>query len=253
MTASIIQCYPILDKDKAISGLSDSKTFLLMLDKFLDTTLNNNLLRLKIALDDFNYTNARIQCNMLMSSAGYLYALRVKAAAWLLSKSIEERKLDSLIENYGHLIKQCIYLKHHVICEGLTQEFVKTCNETPIEKETGSQKMSLEVPLSKYFEIVGVPPLDFEVCLVVPKSKFLEIPILHSGGTEIGIKNKKRVGIHVRTGSVACRSQKDQSLGQKKITRALPKKEEENINIKDMNKIKLETESPAQICTCNIF
>ncbi len=124
MSGLDIQTYPILDQGRAVKNLGNAELFESMLYQFVESSLNNNLLWIKISLDDLDYYNVRLHCNSLRSSAAYLYAMRIKIAAERISEAVELRNLISLINNYRELITECIHLRQYLLISTMSTKSI---------------------------------------------------------------------------------------------------------------------------------
>ncbi len=111
MSLDDVEALPVLDKEAAIKQLGDAALFETMMEGFNDMSLRKNLTGLKIAFDELDYFNIRLQAHSLNGTSGYLHAERVKTIAEKLQMDVDSQKVDSMFKDYPALIKQCVMLK----------------------------------------------------------------------------------------------------------------------------------------------
>lgn len=112
----------MLDKETAIKQLGDYSLFETMLEGFEEMSMRKALTGLKIAYDDLDYRNIRLQAHSLKGSSSYLHAERVRAIGEKLQADVDSQNLDSIFKDYPVLIKQCIALKKAIRFEVCRQK-----------------------------------------------------------------------------------------------------------------------------------
>ena len=111
MSIGHIDDLPVLDKDTAIKQLGDLDLFVTMMEGFEDMSLRKNLTSLKIALDELDYFNIRLQAHSLKGCSSYLRAERVRLVAEKLQSDVDKQQVEAVFKDYPILLKQCIILK----------------------------------------------------------------------------------------------------------------------------------------------
>lgn len=107
----------IMDKIVAIERLGDENLFFTMMEGFEDITMSKNLVDLKIAMEELDYSSIRAHSHSLKGAASYLGAERVYKAAEKLQLDIENRRTDKVFVDYATLIHECIMLKRIIRSE----------------------------------------------------------------------------------------------------------------------------------------
>ncbi len=128
MSVQEIEALPILDKETAIQQLDDADLFDTMLTGFEEMSMRRNLTELKIALDDIDYYNIRLNAHSLKGASSYLHAERVKTAAANMQLAVDSQKGEDIFKYYPILIKQCMILKRRIRQEACTKERNLICN-----------------------------------------------------------------------------------------------------------------------------
>ena len=157
---------PVLDKTNAIKQLGDAELFETMLEGFEEMSMRKNLIGIKIAIDELDYFNVRVQAHSLKGSASYVHAERVKTAAEKLYTDIDSKNVEGLFKDYPILVKQCIILKKTIRFEGC-------------KKKKGQFKdddTDFDIPLSKFYKIMKRSALDFDVMQISKPSTVPQIP-----------------------------------------------------------------------------
>ena len=122
MSTGNIEELQILNKQEAIDGLGGIELFESMLEGFEDLSLRKNLTALKIALDEIDYFNIRMQAHSLKGSSSYLRAERVTKLAERLQSDVEKQQAQEIFKDYSILVKQCILLKRMIRYEILKKD-----------------------------------------------------------------------------------------------------------------------------------
>ncbi len=122
MSVQEIESLPILDKATAIQQLDDAELFETMLMGFEEMSMRRNLTELKIAMDDVDYYNIRLNSHSLKGASSYLHAERVKTAAADVQFAVDNQKVDDIFKHYPILIKQCIVLKRAIRYEACAKD-----------------------------------------------------------------------------------------------------------------------------------
>lgn len=126
MSIEEIERLPILDKQTAIKHLDDEDLFETMLMGFEDMSMKKNLVELKIAMDDLDYYNIRLNSHSLKGASSYLHAERVREASAQIQFAVDYQKANDIFKFYPILIKQCIILKKKIRYEACLKESTKT-------------------------------------------------------------------------------------------------------------------------------
>ena len=122
MSIEEIERLPILDKLTAIKHLDDADLFDTMLMGFDDMSMKKNLVELKIAMDDVDYFNIRLNSHSLKGASSYLHAERVREASAQLQFAVDNQKSNDIFKYYQILVKQCIILKKRIRYETCIKE-----------------------------------------------------------------------------------------------------------------------------------
>ena len=110
----MIEKFPILDPKNAIGGLGNEDLYINMIDEFQDTIIEESLLMLKIAINDFDYMGIKSHARSLKGSSSYIYAERVKYISEKMETTVERNVSEVVLEHYPCLIKECIILKRAI-------------------------------------------------------------------------------------------------------------------------------------------